>query len=162
MAQKFLDAVHSLTPKDDLQNFYNSWLALPYNEHLTKIYDADVTALISPLHHKGQLPLDYKLLVMGVDVGQNQSHWVVTAITSDNRLSVVDWGTLLSFESTPANVGVAGLFDSVTYTDNAGNEYKPDICLIDCGYATTEVLEECLRASIPGTIIPVKGSGENK
>lgn len=158
MAQKYHDACHSLTPNDDLRNFINSWLALPYEEHVSKIYDSDITALIDPMSHKGSLPLDYKLLVMGVDIGQNQSHYVVTAIKTDGQLQVVDWGTVVNYKTENGLDGIASLFDSLTYTDNAGNVYRPDLCLIDSGYDTTGVYEECMRASCPGTIIPVKGS----
>lgn len=158
LARKFVAAAHSLTAKDDLQNFYNSDLGLPYTQHLTKIYDADIQALVSPLHHRGQLPLDTQAIIMGVDIGQNASHWAVTAITLDGGLVVVDWGTLISPTTTGENEGIAALFDRLSYKDGAGNEMRPDLCLVDSGYSTQAVYDECLRASIPGTLIPVKGA----
>lgn len=158
MAQKYHDAAHSLQRADELQNFQNSWLALPYEHHLQKVYDADIQALISPLHHRGQLPLTYQYLVLGVDIGQNESHWVCTAICDDGRFFIVDWGELMNFQTTPQNMGVSALFDSLEYHDDAGNVYRPDFAFIDSGYATNEVYQECMRAAIPGSLIPVKGS----
>lgn len=127
-------------------------------EHLTKVYENDVKSLVNPMVHKGTLPLDCKLLVMGVDVGQNASHWVVTAIRDNDSLQVVDWGTIASYKTEQGNEGVAALFDKLLYRDPAGNELRPDLCLIDAGYDTQDVYLECRRASYPGTIIPVKGS----
>ena len=95
---------------------------------------------------------------MGVDPGQNATHYSVVAICEGGKVVVVDWGTLMNLESVGDNIGVCSLFDSLVYKDNAGNEYRPDICLVDSGWATQAVYNECLRASFPGTVMPTKGS----
>lgn len=158
MALKWHQACHSLNKSDAIRNFTNSWLAEPYQEHITKVYADDITTLINPMVHKGVVPADFKLLVLGVDVGQNESHWVVSAVLQDGKIQVVDWGTLMSISSELGGFGLACLFDELKYQDEAGNTYYPDVCLVDSGYATQKVYDECLRATIPGSIIPVKGS----
>lgn len=122
MARKFHDATHSLTVADDLRNFYNSWLALPYEEHCSKVYYADVQSCINGMYHKGIVPDNTRLLVMGVDIGQNVSHWAVSAITYDGKIYVVDWGTMIDFKSDlPDKMGVARLFDSLKYVNGKGD-----------------------------------------
>lgn len=127
-------------------------------EHAVKIYDDDIRACVDDLSSRGIVPADYQLLVMGVDIGQNQSHYVTTAIKDDGRLQIVDWGIVVNYKTENGQAGIASIFDSVVYHDAAGNDVRPDLCLIDSGYDTSGVYDECLKASVPGTIIPVKGS----
>lgn len=158
MALKYHNAAHSLTAKSDLQNFTNSWLALPWTEHAVKVYDEDLQTCIDNMATRGLVPADYELLIMGIDVGQNQTHYVITALCQGGRLQVIDWGTLVSYKTENGQDGVAAIMDTLSYTNAAGDTIRPDLCLIDSGYDTQGVYEECLRATIGGTIIPVKGS----
>lgn len=158
MAVKYHQACHAINKSDALRNFTNSWLAECYHEHVTKVYDADIQSLVDPMAHKGVLPSDYKSLILGVDVGQNAQSWIVTAITADDSLQVIDWGEILSVSSEHGQYGISSLFDDLSYPDAAGNLYRPDMCIVDSGYNTNEVYQECLRASIPGSMIPCKGS----
>lgn len=136
MAMKYHQACHAILRSEALRNFTNSWLALPYEEYLSKVYDADIQKLINPMVHKGIVPADYRLLVLGVDCGQHSQHWAVSALTSDNKIVVVDWGELTSISSQDGLYGISRLFDDLIYTDESGNEYRPDLCLIDSGFRT--------------------------
>lgn len=69
MAKKYVEAVHSLIAQDELRNFFNSWLALPYEEYLTKVQDSDIADLINPIFHKDIVPDNMLFLCTCYDVG---------------------------------------------------------------------------------------------
>ena len=157
-AQKYHDACHSIMKESELQNFTQSWLGLPWTQYLSKIYDEDVQACIDPEMHRGVLPDDYKLLVFGADVGLTKSYWSVTAICEDGTFRVIDYGTVMDITTTPNNVGLSQVFDSLVYRNRAGDEFRPDLGFVDSGYRTTEVYEELMRCQIPGTMMPTRGT----
>lgn len=155
-AWEYVKACHSIIKVEALHNYYNSWLALPWEDYKTKITDEDVRALINPNLRRGELPADMVYLAVGVDPGQTEHHYVVTAVCAGGVLKVVDWGVLQSITSDKGRQGLRWLMDSLRYT-RAGKWYRPDILYCDAGYNTNAVYDEC-RASIPGLLNPTKGT----
>lgn len=158
VAWEFVKSNKSIMRSEALHNFHNSWLALPWTEHKMHITEEDTRKLISKQHRRGELPEDMLYLCLGVDVGQSESHWVVTAVCQGGRLVVVDWGTMLSISSEKDKEGVSWMMENKTYRWQ-GREYKIDIAYVDSGYSTNAVYDECRRAPLKGLINPVKGSG---
>lgn len=156
VAWEYVKACHSLIKVEALHNFYNSWLALPWEEYKTKVTDEDVRKLINPNLRRGELPADMVYLVVGVDPGQTAHHWVATAVCAGGVLKVVDWGAIGSVDSNKGRQGLRWLMDTLAYKLN-GKPYRPDIMYCDAGYNTNAVYDEC-RAAFPGMINPTKGT----
>lgn len=134
-----------------MRNFYNSWLGLPYSGVVLEEDDNDTLeaarACVGDLH-RGTIPEDALFVTLGVDPGQNQTHWVACAICPD-RLVVIDYGTIVAYSG---EEGVANLFNTLEW-----NGYRPDICYVDSGYSATEIYKECKKET-NGLINPCKGS----
>lgn len=155
VAVEFVKANASAIKAEALRNFTNSWLAEPYSAQEVSTSKEDILSLIDTTRRKGEIPKYTAFVVLGGDPGQNQSHWVVSAITFDGKIHVVDWGTLQSYSSENGQYGYAKLIDKWQPLDNRG--YKIDIAFIDSGYSTEEIYAECLRRT-PGLMNPTKGS----
>lgn len=147
----YRQALQSLLKEQAIRNFFNSWLALPYTEQVEVEDDsetiADAQACRGELH-RGTIPDDALFVTLGIDPGQNETHWVACAICAD-RLVVIDWGTILAYSG---DEGVAALYNSLEW-----NGYRPDICYVDSGYSATEIYRECQK-EVKGLIMPCKGS----
>lgn len=156
VAVEYVDACHSTIKSEALHNFWNSWLALPWEDYKTKITDDDVRKLINPTHLKGICPADMEYLVAGVDPGQTEHHFVVSAVCTGGAIKVVDWGVLNSISSEKGREGLRWFMDNKTYEFN-GKPYKIDVMYCDAGYNTNAVYEEC-RSALPGLIRPSKGA----
>lgn len=156
VAWEYVKACHSLIKAEALHNFWNSWLALPWEDYKTKVTEADVRNLVNPNMLRGVCPADMEYLVCGVDPGQTAHHYVVTAVCTGGTLKVVDWGTINSISSDKGREGLRWLLDNKKYTFN-GNPYNIDIMYCDAGYNTNTVYDEA-RSSIPGLIRPSKGT----
>lgn len=157
VAVEFVKANASLIKSEALRNFWNSWLALPFEEMTQSTTNEDLQAIIDVNYKRGVVPDDTLYIVLGGDPGQNANHWVASAVMSDGSIRVIDWGTLLSFSSTQGRTGYKALIDELKWQDRNGNDWGVDIAYIDSGYSTYEIYDECL-IGLPGQINPTKGS----
>lgn len=157
IATEFIKAQNSIIKSEALRNFDNSWKALPFQEVGQSTNSEDIKNIIDNTRFKGEIPEDTLYLVLGGDAGQNQSHYVVSAICEDGSIKLVDWGTILSYSSANGHYGYSSLINDLTYFDKNNNAWKIDIAYLDSGYSTNEIYEECAR-DIFGKINPTKGS----
>lgn len=99
-ARKFVESSRALLAQMELQNFRNSWEALPYSKYQVKVKDQAVEALKTTAYRRGEMPpVEPLYLVAGYDPGELQTHWVVCAVSAGGELWVIDWGTILSFRT---------------------------------------------------------------
>ena len=156
IAVEFVKANASLIKHEALRNFWNSWLALPFEEMTLQTSDEDLRSAVDVNIKRGVVPDDAEYIVLGGDPGVNASHWVASAVCSDGSIRVIDWGTLVSFKSVNGHYGYRTLIDDLKWIDSRGNEWGVDIAYIDSGFSTYEVYDECL-SGVPGQMNPTKG-----
>lgn len=157
VACEFVKAQSSIIKSEALRNFSNSWEALPFVEVGQTTSTNDIKSIVDNSYFRGEVPHDTLYIVLGGDAGQNQSHWLASAICADGSIKVIDWGTLQSYTSANGHYGYKALIDDLQFTDAKNNKWKIDIAYLDSGYSTNEIYEECLRG-IFGQINPTKGS----
>ena len=157
VACEFVKAQSSIIKSEALRNFSNSWEALPFVEVGQTTSTNDIKSIVDNSYFRGEVPQDTLYIVLGGDAGQNQSHWLASAICADGSIKVIDWGTLQSYTSANGHYGYKALIDDLQFTDATNNKWKIDIAYLDSGYSTNEIYEECLRG-IYGQINPTKGS----
>lgn len=157
IAAEFVSAHNSIIREEAFRNFHNSWLALPWEEKIKKTSDSTIRALVSknPDVVRGKLPAETDFLFCGIDPGANGTHFCVCAVevveVGDVRLHVVDWGELHSYSSARGQKGPGWFVSTTKYNDTL-----IDCALIDSGFQTQEVYNEC--ASFPEALIPSKGT----
>jgi phage terminase large subunit GpA-like protein len=157
LAVKFLRSKE--TPAD-LQDFNNSTLAIPYapidvnvrEEKVRECRDPHCAWQEVPAHASGD---NLAFLFLGADPGQNQTHWVVSAVSTAGEITPIDCGTVLSPEDLVAFVQ-EGNPARLTYKDATGREYNINRGLVDSGYLTERVYNVCY-ATAP-VLWPSKGS----
>lgn len=156
MAAEFYRASHdTIFAADLLQNFWNSWLALPWRTYAVRTDEDVVHELISPNYRRGEIPVeDYHYIIVAYDPGESMTHWVATLIGERGEMWVIDWGTLASFETVPEEnrIGALGHLTSLSW----GN-VRPDVGYIDSGDWTMRVYQECDKGAA-GTLVPCKGT----
>lgn len=91
MALMFLDRGDLFT--SGLQNFFNSWCALPWEELEYNVKDEAILKLKGS-HARGVIPSKPGILLFTADPGEHATHWMVTAIMKDGTAIVIDWGTV--------------------------------------------------------------------
>ena len=155
-ARKFVECSQSLLASMELQNFRNSWEALPFVKYQVKVADSAVEALKDGSYLRGQIPagVEVNYLVAGYDPGETHTHWVVCAVCSGGEMYVVDWGTLVGFKSGDDGAGIAVHFDGLVY-EQEGEELRPVVGLVDSGWSTEAIYTECQL--LPGRLYPTKG-----
>lgn len=155
-ARKFVESSRALLAQMELQNFRNSWEALPYAKYQVKVKDQAVEALKTSAYRRGEMPpVEPLYLVAGYDPGELQTHWVVCAVTAGGELWVIDWGTILSFRTEGGRKGVAAHFPGLLY--QTGDQiFQPALGLVDSGWSAEATYTEC--ALMPGQLYPTKGS----
>lgn len=163
----FLECYTQLTMAIDLQNFQNSWKALPYERVEINIRNELVRALCST-HARGEVPGQPYYISVGYDPGADETHWVACAVYEGGVMRVIDWGTLLLHRSEThlENVGTEAEPEWVTRVDKAGiaphfaslrwGSHVPACGFVDAGYNTLDIYDEC--AMLPGQLTPSKGS----
>ena len=72
-------------------------------EHVIKTND--IKSIVDNSYFRGEVPQDALYIVLGGDAGQNQSHWLASAICADGSIKVIDWGTLQSYTSANGHYG---------------------------------------------------------
>lgn len=79
-----------------LQNFYNSWLALPFSSIAAKVDEEAILKLRNMDYRRGTIPRMPQSLIVTADPGQTSgTHWMVTALMEDGEIYVIDWGMVL-------------------------------------------------------------------
>lgn len=139
-----------LLSKDDpgaLQNFRNSWLALPW-EDLDTHTDAEMVLARQTDVPAGIVPAWAKALTAGIDVQKNSAYYTIRAwgpyLTSQNILH----GQALTLED-------AGQIVDGVFPREDGMEMQVALCGIDSGDQTDMVYEYC--ADHAEWAVPVKG-----
>lgn len=137
--------------KDDdelMQNFYNSWLAEPWENTKLKTSDELVMERETNLE-QFILPQWTKILTGGIDVQENGLYWSIRAwgnfLTSQN----IAHGYALSFAEIEKIM-------NLEYQKQDGTRMLVDKVLMDSGDQTDEVYEFCLMNQ--EWVLPCKGS----
>ncbi len=168
----FLECYTSVLRAIELQNFRNSWCALPYEQTRISVKSEDITALCGT-HRRGQVPGEPYYVAVGYDPGGNETHWVACAVYEGGKMLVIDWGTILMFRTESRQVegpdgetrtqvdrpGIAPHFDSLQWpAEDGGEPWRPMMGFVDAGYCTGDIYAECMM--LPGTLVPTKGAGD--
>lgn len=153
-AAAYWQAVHSPHAAIELQNFKNSWEALPYVFYSAASTPENVRALRST-YRRGELPPDYHYLITCYDPGEKMTHWVTTAVCPGGVLYVVDWGTLQSYvtDYTRGLIGPCAHIDTLFYS---ADKVRPALGYVDSGDWTETIYSEC--DSSAGVLTPTKGT----
>jgi len=147
LAVKFLRDSETLA---GLQDFFNSTLAQPWEQVETSIGDAKILGLKGDYDHATCPIDDPAAVVLCADIGQTESHWVVTAFANDGSASVIDYGTVLAVEDMLGLIGKQ-------YPTPSGAMVQAECGLVDSGWATYRVYQMCMDSG--GFFHPAKGSG---
>lgn len=146
ISEKFLS---SKDAPESLQNFRNSWLALPWVEDIVEKMTEDVFALKQD-YAPGEVPEEALLLTAGADIGKDFFHFVIRAWSRTDSWLIRE-GIVQNFEDL-----VSAIFGT-TYRMPSRDRIIPvsKLC-IDAGFRTDEVYEFARRD--PRRISPTKGA----
>ncbi len=137
MAKEFLEKGDLITT--GLQNFYNSWLCLPWSVLAYNVTEKHVLAL-KGVYARGVLPTKPSLLVLTADPGERGTHWAVMAIMPDMSLMYIQWGTLISERELLS----AEFLSKLRFYIAGTNEFViPKVGFMDCGWNTEECYDIC-------------------
>lgn len=149
---RFADIVKEyLSSKDDpelLQNFYNSWLAIPWENTKLKTSEETLLERQSELEEL-VLPRWTKLLTGGVDVQENCLYWTIRAWGNFSTSQNIAHGQALSLSE------VENVMNMEFQKEN-GEKMIVDKALIDSGDQTDDIYEFCLMNQ--DWAIPCKGA----
>jgi phage terminase large subunit GpA-like protein len=143
MAWKFLDKGDLFNT--GLQTFFNSWLALPFDELDLNIKDDDVWSCKAEgdlSYLKGTVPVTPRAIGIAADIGQAQSHWAAGAIDQEDNVWVIDYGTVLGITD------FLSLRKQLIWPRRGkpDEQYRPGIGLVDSGDWTERVYQMCQRS----------------
>ena len=154
MANEFLKRGDLYTT--GLQNFYNSWLAKPWEKMDRNVKEEHVMACRAEgdlSYLKGVIPDVEGMLAIAGDPGERRTHWVAGVITREEEIWVVDWGTVLGVDDLIPLLGEAKWREK-NYPEKG--LFGPQIGLVDSGDNTKNVYKMCRRSR--GFWWPYKGS----
>ena len=157
MAKEFLEKGDLLTT--GLQNFYNSWLALPWSIYAFKIGDKHVNACIAGAegsgtdkYARGVIPTRPLHLGLYADPGERATDWSVWALMPNGDLMAIQWGRLASEKALldpdflrSLRFPLAGTMDTMA----------PISGIVDSGWNTEEIYDICQASR--GFLWPSKG-----
>ena len=150
MAKEFLEKGDLITT--GLQNYYNSWLALPWSVLAYNVSEKHITALRG-VYARRILPTRPRMLVLTADPGEKATHWSVCAIMPDMSVLYIDWGSLIS----ERDLISAAFLTTLRYYIAGTTEFMiPQVGYIDTGWATEECYDICEKSG--GFFWPVKGN----
>lgn len=157
MAKEFLEKGDLLTT--GLQNFYNSWLALPWSIYAFKIGDKHVNKCIAGTegtgterYARGIVPSRPLHLGLYADPGERATDWAVWALMPDGDLLAIQWGRLAS-EKELIN---PEFLRSLQFPLAGTNEVVIPISgIVDSGWNTEEIYDICQASK--GFLWPSKG-----
>lgn len=163
IAVQWVKANTSVLRESEMQNFYNSWLGLPYTNAVNECTETDVIACCDANITLNVVPDDAQLVVRTYDVGTTQTHYVDGAICYNDEegwnVKVFGYGKLTTHISDP-NRGLYGIaWQNVNHRYDSPDYQYPDMVLVDCGYDYHQIMLECLSSCQQGiATFPVKGS----
>ncbi len=140
MAWKFLDRGDLFNT--GLQTFYNSWLALPWEEISANIKEEFVLRLRGIIdYRRGVIPRIPFTTIITADPGQSQTHWLAAAHYADSMILPIDWGIVNSVDD------LEGLPYQLKFECPENSQtYSPAFGLCDSGFDTLHVYDMCLRS----------------
>lgn len=147
MAVKFLESENLF----GLQDYYNGWLALPWQQQVANVKEEAVMACRGS-YHIGEIsipPEELAYVAITADPGQKETHWMTTAFSVTGECRIIDCGTVLAIED------MLPLADRIEYLCGA-EKISPTIGVIDSGDFTERVYDFC--SSSDGLFVPSKGS----
>lgn len=158
MAKEFLERGDMFTT--GLQNFHNSWLALPWTTYAYRIADRHVARLIAGAdgsgtdkYARGIVPFRPLHLGLYADPGEKCTDWAVWALMPDGDLMAIQWGRLAAEKDLLDPAFLRSLkFPLANTTDFL----LPTTGLVDSGWNTEAVYDLCEASR--GFLWPTKGS----
>lgn len=140
-----------LAAKSDMfgmHNFYNSWLALPYDLGIIKVSENEVLKLRGT-YKAGKIPEDITPYYLSAcyDPG-DVTHWLVGAVCKGGETYIIDWGKLLGIADIPNHLA------SLSY-EHTGKIWTPTLNLCDAGWLPNSVFDACIKTR--GMLHPSKG-----
>ena len=154
MAAEFWRSARDVESGVMLQNFYNSWRAIPYQRASVSVGDADVQALRGNYARRSLPRSDYHYIITCYDPGQERTHWVTTMVCPLGEMYVIDWGTLASY-STDRLAGTSGPAVHLDAQTFGPESIRPGLGYIDSGHFTEAVYCECEQNP---ALFPTKGT----
>ncbi len=149
MAEQFLTRGDLFTT--GLQNFYNSWLGLPWSSLSGNVKEEHVLKLRGE-YARRMLPSRPAMLLLTCDPGERATHWGVTAIMPNSEMHLIDWGILTG----PEELLGIDFMKQRRYQLGGADEWRmPDLGYIDSGWDTEKVYDLCERSR--GFLWPTKG-----
>lgn len=131
----------------------------------------EAEAIAARLNHlpRGVVPSDATVLTIGIDIGKYLCHWVALAVRPDFTGAVIDYGRLeVPTDSLGLEQGVLVALKQFRETivegwprgTPSGERVRPQLVLIDSGFATSSVYAFCRTANDATVqVMPVVGRG---
>lgn len=132
---------------DGMKSFFNLWLGLPYEDSTPAPKEAQLLRCIAD-HAEGEVPAEVRELLMGVDLGGQNFHFVVRGYGYQNKSWLIESGELRSWEE------VEELLEK-EWTRPDGSKIGLSLVLMDEGHRTDEVIAFCREHF--GFVLPIKG-----
>lgn len=149
MAKEFLEKGDLLTT--GLQNFYNSWLGLPWSVLSYNVTEKHILAL-KGVYARGVIPSRPALLMLTADPGEKATHWSVIAAMPNGDLFYIDWGSVVAEKEL---LSLEFLRARQYYLAGTNEKLYPVVGYMDSSWNTEEVYDICQRSG--GFLWPVKG-----
>ena len=149
LAVEFLEAQNLFC----LQDYYNGWLALPWQEMAVNVKHESILALREQGVRLGRIPWaseDLAFVVLTADPGQNMTHVIATAFRKDGAMVPIWAETVLAIEDLLALPG------QLRFETTDGSAHAPYTGLVDSGDFTMRVYDMCARSG--GFWWPSKGT----
>lgn len=149
MAKEFLEKGDLITT--GLQNFYNSYLALPWSILAYNITDKHILALKGD-YARRIVPTMPAIMFLTADPGEKATHWAAIAIMSNGDLYYIDWGSVTA----ERDLNSKEFMDARKYYLAGTNQkLQPQRGFMDSSWNTEEVYDVCEASD--GFWWPVKG-----
>lgn len=149
MAKEFLEKGDLITT--GLQNFYNSYLALPWSILAYNISQKHILALKGD-YARGIVPHMPAFTMITSDPGEKATHWAFIAVMSNGDLYYIDWGSVTSERTL---ISDDFLRARRYYLAGTQSLVQPMRGFIDSGWNTEEVYNVCEASK--GFFWPTKG-----
>lgn len=146
-------ATEFLKSKQDvlgMHNFYNSWLALPYDYGTVKIEEDSVLKLRGKYRSRFvPAGIEPYYLSACYDPG-DRTHYVVGAVCSGGETYVIDWGSLLSIDDIEHHL------NGLSYRQEGSDHiWTPTMNIVDSGWQPQKCFDLCVK--MQGLIYPSRG-----
>ncbi len=149
MAKEFLEKGDLITT--GLQNFYNSYLALPWSILAYSITDKHILALKGDYARK-MVPSMPALFLLTADPGEKATHWAAIAIMENGDELFIDWGSVTAEKDLISKEFIQA---RKYYLAGTSTLLQPQKGFMDSSWNTEEVYDVCEASD--GFWWPVKG-----